>query len=275
MKTRIIVAAIGIPLLIVIIFFAPLWAMGLVVGAIAAGSAWEVLRCTAPGVGLKLRFRIYAAVSAAAIPVGESLGFGRVTMPAVLFLLFLLLFCELMLTFRDEHPMDYTAVALALFAGAVIPVLLTALVRLGAEGFGPVYVMMPFVAAFSSDSGAYFIGTAFGKHKLAPRLSPHKTIEGSAGGFLSAIVMMLLYGVVLHAAGYSVSYPVLAVYGFFGSLVCQIGDLSFSAIKRESGIKDYGKLIPGHGGMLDRFDSMIFVAPAIELLVLWAPAVMK
>lgn len=273
MKTRIIVAAIGIPLLIAIIFFAPLWVFGLVVGAISAGSAWEVLRCTAPGAGL--RIKLYATVSAAAIPLGESLGVGRITMPAVLFLLFLLLFCELMITFRVEHPMDYTAVALALFAGAVIPELLTALVRLGAEGLGPVYVLLPFVAAFSSDSGAYFIGTALGKHKLAPRLSPHKTIEGSAGGFVSAVGMMLLYGVILQTAGYAVSYPVLAVYGFFGSLVCQIGDLSFSAIKRESGIKDYGKLIPGHGGMLDRFDSMIFVAPAIELLVLLAPAIIR
>lgn len=273
MKTRIIVAAIGIPLIIAVIFFAPLWALGVAVGAIAAGTAWELLRCTAPGAGR--RMRVYAAVSAALIAIGESLGLSGILTLSATFLLFLLMFCELMLTFRQELPKDYTVVTLVLFAGAVIPFLLASLVRLGTEGFGPVYVMLPFVAAFSSDSGAYFIGTAFGRHKLAPRLSPNKTIEGSAGGFVSAICMMLLYGVILKSASCTVNFPVLAAYGLFGSLVCQIGDLSFSAIKRECGVKDYGDLIPGHGGMLDRFDSMIFVAPAIELLVRWVPAIIQ
>lgn len=273
MKTRIIVAVIGVPLLVVVVFFAPLWGLGAVVGAIAAGVSWELLRCAAPGAGI--RIRIYAAVSAAAIPVGESFGIGGTTMLLAAFLLFLLVFCEVMYSFRDERPLDYSVAALALFAGAVIPALLASLVRLGEEGLGPVYVLLPFVAAFSSDSGAYFIGIGLGKHKLAPRLSPNKTIEGSAGGFLSAVGMMLLYGVILKSAGYGVNYAVIAVYGFFGSLVCQLGDLSFSAVKRECGVKDYGSLIPGHGGMLDRFDSMIFVAPAIELLVLWVPAIIK
>ncbi len=273
MKTRIIVAAAGIPLLLAVIFFAPLWVFGILVGAIAAGAAWELLRAAAPDTGL--RIRLYAAVSAAVIPAGEGLGAGRPLLLLAVFLLVLLLFCELIASFRDEKPLDYTVVALGLMAGAVIPGLLAALVRLGHEGLGAVYVLLPFVAAFSSDSGAYFVGMSLGRHKLAPRLSPHKTIEGSAGGFACAIGMMLLYGVILRSAGFSVDFPVMAVYGFFGSLVCQIGDLSFSAIKRECGIKDYGNLIPGHGGMLDRFDSMVFVAPAIELLVLWVPAIVK
>ncbi|MEG1633162.1 MAG: phosphatidate cytidylyltransferase [Oscillospiraceae bacterium] len=271
MKTRIIVAVIAIPLLLAVVFFAPLWAMGLVVGVIAAGVAWELLRCAAPK--LALRMRVYASLCALALPIGESLLFGREFAFAAMFILFLLMFCELLLSFRGEQPMDYATVALALFAGAVIPTLLGALVRLGEEGRGAVYVLLPFVAAFSSDSGAYFVGVAIGKHKLAPRLSPNKTIEGSAGGFICATLLMVLYGVILKACGYTVNLPVMAVYGFFGSLVCQLGDLSFSAIKRETGVKDYGTLIPGHGGMLDRFDSTIFTAPTLELLAILVPAI--
>lgn len=134
-------------------------------------------------------------------------------------------------------------------------------------------MLLPFVAAFISDAGGYFVGRALGKHKLAPRLSQHKTIEGSAGGFVFAVAGMLIYGVILKATGFTVNFLVLAVYGFLGSLACQIGDLTFSAVKRETGLKDYGNLIPGHGGMLDRFDSMHLTAPMIELLVLWVPAI--
>lgn len=273
MGTRIAVAVVGIPLLLLVIFLAPLWGLGIVVGVIAAGVAWEFLRAAQPDA--KTRYRVYAAVSAAALPVGESLSLGRGFVLAVVFLLFLVMFCELMLTFRTEKRMDFTLVALCVFAGAVLPYLLAAIVRLGTEGMGTAYVLLPFIAAFTSDSGAYFVGRALGKHKLAPHLSPHKTIEGSAGGFLSAILCMVLYGLILKALGYTASIPLLAAYGFFGSLVCQLGDLSFSAVKRERGMKDYGTLIPGHGGMLDRFDSMIFTAPALELLALWAPAITK
>ncbi|MBQ3257681.1 MAG: phosphatidate cytidylyltransferase, partial [Oscillospiraceae bacterium] len=117
-------------------------------------------------------------------------------------------------------------------------------------------------------------GMFLGKHKLAPRLSPKKTIEGSAGGFLGTIVCMLIYGIAMSAGDYTVNYSVLAVYGYLGSLAGQLGDLSFSAIKRLHDVKDYSHIIPGHGGILDRFDSMLFIAPLIELLMMWVPAVM-
>jgi len=192
-----------------------------------------------------------------------------------LFLLFAVMFCELMLSFRGETTMDFETAATVLLAGGILPILLSAIVRLGAREHGSVYALLPFVTAFSCDSGAYFAGTFLGKHKLTPRLSPHKTIEGSIGGFLAAIVLLLVYGLILKAAGFAIQFPVLAVYGFLGALACQLGDLSFSAVKRLCGVKDYGNLIPGHGGMLDRFDSMFWTAALIDLLVRWVPAITK
>jgi phosphatidate cytidylyltransferase len=274
MKTRILVSAVALPLLVVVVCFAPLWSFGAVVGAVAAVAAWELLRCVETGI--RRRVLIYTAVSAFAIPFWRSFGLEADGTPVVVFLLFAAVFCELMWSFKNEQTMDFETVTTVLLAGAVMPLLLSSLVRLGLpEDTGRVTALLPFVVAFSSDSGAYFTGRFLGRHKLAPRLSPHKTLEGAAGGFVSAVALTLLYGVILRSAGLNVDYPVLACYGFLGSLACQMGDLSFSAVKRLCGVKDYGKLIPGHGGMLDRFDSMFFTAPLIEPLVLWVPAIWK
>ena len=126
-----------------------------------------------------------------------------------------------------------------------------------------------------SDTGGYFVGLALGRHKLTPHLSPNKTLEGSVGCFLFGIGFTLVYGLILRAAGYTVNLAVMGAYGFFGALAAQLGDLSFSAVKRLCGVKDFGKLLPGHGGMLDRFDSMVWTAALLELLASWVPASVK
>lgn len=129
-------------------------------------------------------------------------------------------------------------------------------------------VWMIFISAWVTDTCAYFVGVTIGKHKMTPRLSPKKSIEGAIGGVLGTTLVGGLYGYVL---GYfQVIQPgefwIFAVLGFCGSIVAQIGDLAASAIKRNYEIKDYGKCIPGHGGILDRFDSVIFTAPLIYVL---------
>ena len=102
----------------------------------------------------------------------------------------------------------------------------------------------------------------------SPASAPNKSVEGYIGGILSGAVFLLLYGAALRQfAGIDASLPVMAVYGLVGSAVTELGDLSFSFVKRQFGVKDYGTLLPGHGGMLDRFDSMVFAAPALMLLV--------
>ena len=131
------------------------------------------------------------------------------------------------------------------------------------------------ILAFSSDSGAYFAGRFFGKHKLAPIISPKKTVEGMVGGVITCVIFMLADGLVLDFGFHlRVTYFYAAIYGIIGSFASVVGDLVFSVIKRQTGIKDYGKLLPGHGGILDRFDSTILVAPLTELLILFLPLMM-
>lgn len=271
MKTRIIVAAIAIPILILVIFFAPLWVFAILVGAISMGAAYELLRCVSPNA--PKRFSAYAMVSALAIPILSIVVDVSILIYTILFALTVLMFTEYMLSYRRAAPMKLEQVLKVIFAGSVMPLLLSALVRVGDRDCSATYLLLPFVAAFSCDSGAYFAGKFFGKKKVFPHLSPNKTLEGCIGGTLSAIVLMLLYGLVLMLCGLRVNYFYLAIYGLGGSVACQLGDLAFSAVKREYGIKDYGKLIPGHGGMLDRFDSMHFTAPMVELLVILMPAI--
>ncbi len=273
MLTRIIVAVIAIPVLVVLIFFAPVWALGIVVGGIAAVSAWEFLRCTSRDAGP--RISAYAAVAGFSYPFLSVFYNSARVFEIAVFCLFVAVMVELMLSFRREKTMQLDTVALTLVAGGVFPLLLTGIIHLAVRRNGAVYALLPFVACFSSDSGAYFAGVFLGRHKLAPRISPNKTIEGSAGGFLLAIGLMLVYGLILQAAGFQVNYTVMGVYGFLGALAGQAGDLGFSAIKRLCGVKDYGKLIPGHGGMLDRFDSMIWTAPLLDLVVRWVPAITR
>ncbi|MCR5482758.1 MAG: phosphatidate cytidylyltransferase [Clostridia bacterium] len=122
-----------------------------------------------------------------------------------------------------------------------------------------ILVWLIFITAFGTDIMAYFSGYALGKHKLCPKISPKKTIEGSVGGTLGSIILCTVFGyfvvpeLIVHCA----------VIGVLGGIISQFGDLSASIFKRKMGIKDYGNLIPGHGGVLDRFDSVLFTAPMV------------
>lgn len=129
-------------------------------------------------------------------------------------------------------------------------------------------VWLIYISSWGSDTCAYVVGRLFGKRKLAPVLSPKKSIEGAVGGVVGAALLGLLYGyLMIRIKGETEAIlPLFTVIGGIGSMISQIGDLAASGIKRNFDIKDYGKLIPGHGGILDRFDSMIMTAPIVFLL---------
>lgn len=130
-------------------------------------------------------------------------------------------------------------------------------------------VWMIFISSWISDTFAYLTGVMIGRHKLAPVLSPKKSIEGSVGGIVGAALFGALFGMYMdRALGLERFAVILAVVGGVGSVISQVGDLAASAIKRNHDIKDYGKLIPGHGGIMDRFDSVIFTAPITYFLII-------
>lgn len=131
--------------------------------------------------------------------------------------------------------------------------------------YGKYLLWIVVVGACLTDTFALFTGKYLGKRKLAPKISPKKTVEGSIGGIVGAVISLFIYGgvVKLINPAIGINFPALAVLGVLSSLAAQLGDLSMSAVKREAGIKDYGNLIPGHGGILDRIDSIIFTAPIV------------
>ncbi len=271
MRIRVIVAAIAIPLLLVLLFFAPLWALSVLVAAISAYSAFELLRCVSPSA--PKRFTVYAAVSAFAIAIGCAFLSGNAVPNAALFLLSAVMFAEVLFSYKGEYILKFEAIMKVIFAGGIMPVMLASLVRAGMREHSSIYALIPFVAAFTCDSGAYFAGTYLGKRKIFPHLSPNKTLEGCVGGLAAAVISMVLYAAILSLLKYEVNYFYMALYGLFGGFACQLGDLAFSAIKRQYDIKDFGSLIPGHGGVLDRFDSMHFTAPMVELFIILLPAI--
>lgn len=138
------------------------------------------------------------------------------------------------------------------------------------ETYGTATMLVIFVCAWSTDTFAYFSGKLLGKHKLIPHVSPKKTVEGSIGGVIGATAICLLYNFILSRMGITIplGYVGCAAYGVIGGVFSQAGDLTASAIKRDSGIKDFGWIFPGHGGFMDRFDSVMYIAPILFFVIL-------
>ena len=267
MKTRLVAAAVLIPILLLLVLAAPKIVAALVMAVMLAIGAYELTYRT--GLIRNIRLVIYSCVMAFAIALWSFYGAIHAYLLLMLMAYCMLLFAEMMM---DHIRVRFETLCMCFFGGFVMPFLLSALVRILALGIGRYVVLLPFAVAFLSDAGAYFVGIRFGKHKLAPVVSPNKTIEGVFGGLAAAVVGMLIYAFILDVPlKFEVNYGLAILYGIVGSCVGVFGDLCFSIIKRQTGIKDYGNLIPGHGGILDRFDSMMTVAPLIEALLLIAP----
>jgi len=263
MKTRVITGSVLVALLIVVVFVLPNWATAWVLGLMLAIGAYELLYST--GLVKHVRMVAYSALSALAVPLMSHYGAGHGWTVLATLAFVALLFGEVMLA---HTRVSFEKVCICVVAGLLLPNALSAVIRILDGQYGEYLVLTPFVLAFVPDSGAYFAGRFFGRHKLAPVISPKKTVEGAVGGLLTGMVCMVLYCLVLQLAfRFEVNYLYALVYGLLGSLGAIFGDLCFSVIKRQTGIKDYGNLFPGHGGILDRFDSMMIVAPLTEILL--------
>ena len=270
MKKRIISAAILVPILFLLVLAAPVVAAALVISVLMAIAEYELLYRT--GLVKRPRLVIYSCAMAAAVCMWSHLGAIHSYFVILLLVFFALMFSEMML---DHVKVHFETLSMCFVGGLLIPYMLSSLIRILNMEIGRYVILIPFVVAFMSDTGAYFIGLKFGRHKLAPVVSPNKTIEGALGGIAFAVISMLIYALIIDVlpGNLRVNYALALLYGFVGSLLGIFGDLCFSIIKRQTGIKDYGNLIPGHGGVLDRFDSLTMVAPAVEVFLLLLPMV--
>ena len=269
MKTRVIAAVILVPILLAIVLAAPKIVFAIVFGLLLALGVYELLYRT--GLVVHIRLVIYSALMGLAAAIWSYFGAVRAYFVLMLMVYAMVLFAEMML---DHIKVHFETICMCFVSGVIIPYLLTSLIRILTMDIGRYVILIPFIVAFMSDAGAYFVGLKFGKHKLAPVVSPNKTIEGVFGGLAGATIGMLIYTIILDwPLKLDVSYVVALLYGVAGSAVGTFGDLCFSVIKRQTGIKDYGNLIPGHGGVLDRFDSLTMVAPLMEALLLILPLI--
>ena len=162
----------------------------------------------------------------------------------------------------------------------IITIALTSIVNLKQidPGHSTMFLVLSMASPWLADAGAYFVGVLFGKHKLCPKISPKKTIEGAIGGVIVCTISSCLIVLIFEKLIYSdlnINYINLLIITLIGSLLSIIGDLSFSVIKRSFSVKDYGDIIPGHGGILDRFDSVIIYAPFLYIISGYLPFIIK
>ena len=244
-------------------------ALTIVVALISAAAVFELVKA----LGLTRKWFLCAPslLAAAAIP------FCNHDLEFLVYCLFTLVVFTAMIVYHNETTFKEVGVLYSMVV--LIPSALQTLVSLRNmdSRHSMIYVLLAVLSAWVADAGAYFAGTFFGKHKLCPNISPKKTVEGAIGGVVVDVIVMLLCGVLFSRVYYQgqveVNYFVLFLIGFLGAILSILGDLSFSIIKRSCHIKDFGQVIPGHGGILDRFDSVIFTAPFVYLLVGFLPMV--
>ena len=170
----------------------------------------------------------------------------------------------IMFVYVFSYPRFQAGQIMAAFFGVVyVGVMLSYIYQTRMLEGGQFHVWLIFLCSWGCDTCAYCVGVLIGKHKMAPVLSPKKSVEGAVGGVAGAVLLGVIYA--YFTKGEMLEYGIICG---IGALISMVGDLSASAIKRNQGIKDYGRLIPGHGGILDRFDSVIFTAPVIYYLSL-------
>ena len=265
MKVRVISALAALAIAIVILIFAHTWVLNIAIAGLAVGAVYELFKAT----GLvKYQTECCAcfAFTSLCCLIGMVHRFGILDFLNVR--LFGVMFAAAVLGLYLKHHDDYNYSVPFTFIGLTLCVTYSfgTLIRIVDEhpAFGVFALVLTLAGAWLADSGAYFAGTFFGKHKLAPVISPKKTIEGVIGGTVSGgvilLIMAIVYGKLINK-DVTMHYAGIFIAGMICSLIGLLGDLSASVIKRQTGIKDYGKIMPGHGGIMDRFDSVLLVAP--------------
>lgn len=266
MKQRIITAIIILLVIIPVLAFSEYIIYPIALAIFSFLAAFEMLR--ALGAHKKFSVAIPAYAIAGALPLfthdmflGEDAARAKNYILICAGVLFVYLLYIMGAAVFSKGKITVSEIGEIFFTVTYISLSFTALSLVRYVDYGEVTFLLVFIAAWVSDVGAYFVGSFIGKHKLIPDVSPKKTVEGSIGGIVIATAAFVLYGfVVEQLTDLDANYVILAVSGVLLAVVSQIGDLIASLIKRERGIKDYSNLLPGHGGIMDRFDSIMAVA---------------
>lgn len=254
MLRRVVTALVGLVVFFAVIFAGEI-AFTAAVSIVTACMLYEVYK------SIKTDKALWFVGYAGGLLILSSIIFGQVSldfaMTAVMFIyLAAMVFLHGRVSSKEVGINALLTLFISIFFGSMIKIYVQ---------FGITSVLIVFICAWMTDTGAYFAGRAFGKHKLMPRVSPKKTIEGAIGGIISSAVSCVVYGLILSAL--KIQIPVgflhLALIGAFTSAFSQLGDLVASAVKRDSGVKDFGNILPGHGGFMDRFDSVVYITPVI------------
>lgn len=273
MKQRWLVVAVGLPLFLWVLLWCPVWATWLLFAAITGIAVYEMIHTAAKDVAKDIyafviieSFMLQAGIFYALV---RGYDFGLLVSLGAAWVLLMRLFREAVHRFGTEKPFSFKDLAVCFLAGTMLPLMYSAIFLLRAKSV--VYVLAPFCVAFVGDALSMYCGMWFGKKtpKFAPNVSPKKTWAGAIGGPIGSAIAMLALGFVSWKLGiYEPNYFALLLVGVVGNVFGQLGDLSMSLIKREVGIKDYSRLFLTHGGVLDRFDSSMFIAPVILFAVL-------
>jgi phosphatidate cytidylyltransferase len=275
MKTRIITAAIGVAALLLVLL-AP-WTIVLTCGVsfVCGVAVYEVLSVT--DMTKHRGIRAVAILFAIIAPFFSRLSGSAIFIICLCYVLALIL---LHIIYNKTESLE--KLSGVFFLSVLVPISLSCLSYLRtastrADSDGVFYVMLALIIAWLADSGAYFVGTFFGKHKLCPRISPKKTVEGLIGGIACSVLFSLfagwIYQTVFLGDTAAVSYWTILGLSLVGAPLSVVGDLFASLIKRRCEVKDFGSFFPGHGGMMDRFDSLLFVLPTVYFTVSYLPII--
>lgn len=270
MKTRIITAIVAIAMFVPVCIFSDYIIFPIAISILCAIGVFEIAKCLNFHKNLVLTVPMY--IIALAMPIirfnkiiGTDMKFSVI---AIACAFFTLVYCLVYSMFKKDDCKTSDILTLyGLFVYVVGCFSSVVMVRYSSDGMGHYMYVLIFLGAWVSDTFAYFTGILLGKHKLIPSVSPKKTIEGAIGGVVFTLIAFVIYGVVLnYVLNVSIPLYTFIILGVFLPVVSQIGDLIASAVKRQYGIKDYGNIFPGHGGVLDRFDSVMLVAPTLCLI---------
>ena len=269
---RIIFAVIAAPASIAIVYLGD-WALAILLSVLAALAAWELFRIARDTGAFPLD--IAGIALAALIPIAvhaQRLGLYRLSLTVIVAIVLLLFASTIWLRGPQGKPLS--SVAITAF-GVMYASLFSYIYALRYHDYavgaaaGTALVVLPVILTWATDVGAYMFGRTFGRKKLIPSISPGKTVEGAVGGLGFTIVVCLLYVrfILMPYAQLGLTIQGAVLFAIVVSVAAQTGDLAESLLKREAGIKDSSNIIPGHGGILDRFDSLLFVMPIAFLLL--------